>query len=189
MRHETRPFLVANVYGSCSSCCYSQANSPVAKSLNDARIVKQSAQDTLRTPLGHHHPNRKHTCVAIARSLYRAPKPRNLKMHIKDRKMPFWTPQKRGPSIKIAEKSINMSKDSQFFCHFDGAIFLGFQNGILRTLKYTFEVLGFRGSVGGLGDCNTCAFLCFAILNSIISEHHRSDLDTHTSPLSQELIS
>ena len=33
------------------------------------------------------------------------------------------------------------------------AIFLGGPSGIFRTLKCTFGVSGFRGSVGGPGDC------------------------------------
>ena len=35
-------------------------------------------------------------------------------------------------------------------CHFGPSG----KNGIFRTLKCTFGVSGFRGSVGGLGDCN-----------------------------------
>ena len=38
-----------------------------------------------------------------------------------------------------------------------GAIFSGVQNGIFRALKCTFGLSGFRGAVGGPGDCKTRA--------------------------------
>ena len=68
-----------------------------------------------------------------------------------------------GPPGKWPKKSIKMSKKSLFghfkspkIGHFNwllGPFFWGVQNCILRTLKCTFGVWGFRGSVGGPGDC------------------------------------
>ena len=72
------------------------------------------------------------------------------------------------PPEKWPQKSIKMSKKSLFeelnvqkrefldiligfWGHFSG----GVQNGIFRTLKCTFGVLGFRGSVGGPGICKS----------------------------------
>ena len=88
--------------------------------------------------------------------------PRPQKCILKSEKYHFGTPQKNGPkSLLKCRKSpfleIKMSKKrAGLFRHFVwllGPFFRGVQNGIFRTLQWPFGVSGFRGFVGGPGDC------------------------------------
>ena len=85
--------------------------------------------------------------------------PKSPKVHFKVRKIPFWTRKNgRKSQFKCPPFSDMLSPQKCICWTFKltfGAIFPGVQNGIFRTLKCTFGVLGFRGSVVGRGDCNT----------------------------------
>ena len=85
--------------------------------------------------------------------------PKSPKVHFKVRKIPFWTRKNgRKSQFKCPPFSDMLSPQKCICWTFKltfGAIFPGVQNGIFRTLRCTFGVLGFRGSVAGRGDCNT----------------------------------
>ena len=94
--------------------------------------------------------------------------PKTPKVHSKVRKNAILDPPEKGPqkSTKMSKKPIFRIKMSEkmgfldILIDFWGPFFGGVQNGTFRTLKCIFGVLGFRGSVGGLGDCNPKTKAC-----------------------------
>ena len=90
--------------------------------------------------------------------------PETPKVHFKVRKMPFSTPQRKGPKSQLKCPKTPfldiLIPPNGVFGNFNwllGPFFWGVENGIFRTLKCTFGVSGFRGSVEGPGVCKPCA--------------------------------
>ena len=79
--------------------------------------------------------------------------PKLQKCILKTEKCHFGPPRKKGPNYNVQKARFGHFTSWTFKLTF-GAPFPGVRNGVFRTLKCTLGVSGFRGSVGGPGDCN-----------------------------------